>query len=104
MICKRYFAYVFIDNDDVKFFREADLLRRTRAVHVQINSIPASVEEEWDLSFAGMDSFVAVGYFAMREVEVKHWSCQELEDLHMCAAFLACSSKILGCCLRSLQA
>lgn len=45
----------------------------------QMNAVPASVQWEWDFSFARMDSCVEVGYLPAREAEVKHRRYSVLE-------------------------
>lgn len=64
-------SFVFFNIVDERFWKEAAWFCRDRAGLVQMNSIVASVESKWKLSFIKRDSCVAVGKFVEREKEVK---------------------------------
>lgn len=70
---------MFLNIDEVKFLRDAARLRGTEAAPVRMNVVPGSVESDWDLTGARMDSCVAGGYFAARGMEVKNPGFSVLE-------------------------
>lgn len=71
MLDKRHRLYVFVNTDEVRVLRDTAWLCWTPAALVQMNEVLAPVKSEWNFSFARVDTFLAVGYFAV-ETKVKH--------------------------------